>query len=279
MKTTLGAVRASALTALTLLSLAAPTSWADDYVSPTDDHIRISLGAMHVSSSTDLRANSSEGVEGTYVDAESQFGLPSSDWEPKFQAMGRFGTRSRLSFDYFTLDRTGNQTIPATGSPIIYRDVVLLPTDPLQTQLNLRSFGITYGYSFWHSETLEIAATAGVHITDLSSEVKVQTETRHVIQTDDQAGPVPTVGIDATWVASKHFYFDARAQYLNVHISDASGSLGIYEFDALYRLRPNVSFAIGYTDYSAKLTSTSSNQGGEFNFSSKGPDIFVRVAF
>ena len=279
MNMTLGALRASALTALTLLSLAAPKSRADDYFSPTDDHIRISLGGMHVSSSTDLRANSSEGVEGTYVDAESQFGLPSSDWEPKFQAMARLGTRSRLSFDYFTLDRTGNQTIPASGSPIIFRDVVLLPTDPLQTQLNLRSFGITYGYSFWHSETLEIAATAGVHITDLSSEVKVQTETRHVIQTDDQAGPVPTVGIDATWVASKRFSFDARAQYLNVHINDASGSLGIYEFDALYRLRPNVSFAIGYTDYSAKLTSTSSTQGGEFIFSSKGPDIFVRVAF
>ena len=279
MKTTHGALRASAFTALTLLTLAAPKSRADDYFSPTDDHIRISLGAMHVSSSTDLRANSSEGVAGTYIDAESQFGLPSSDWEPKFQAMARLGTRSRLSFDYFTLDRTGNQTIPASGAPIIYRDVILLPTDPLQTQLNLRTFGITYGYSFWHSETLEIAATAGVHITDLSSIVKVQTETRHVIQTDDQAGPVPTVGIDATWVASKRFYFDARAQYLDVHINDASGSLGIYEFDALYRLRPNVSFAIGYTDYSAKLTSTSHTQGGEFNFSSKGPDIFVRVAF
>jgi hypothetical protein len=279
MKMTIGAMRASAFTALTVLALAAPKSRADDYFSPTDDHIRVSLGAMHVSSSTDLRVNSSQDVEGTYIDAESQFGLPSSDWEPKFQAMVRMGVRQRLSFDYFTLDRSGDQTIPASGSPIVYRDVILLPTDPLQTQLNIRTFGITYGYSFWHSETLEIAATAGVHITDLDSIVKVQTETRHVIQTEDQAGPVPTVGIDATWVASKRFSFDGRVQYLDVHINDASGSLGIYEFDGLYRFRPNVSLAIGYTDYQAKISSTSRTQGGEFNFSSKGPEIFVRVAF
>lgn len=279
MKMTLGAMRACAFSALTLLTLAATTSRADDYFSPTDDHIRVSLGAMHVSSSTDLQANSSQGVQGTYLDAESQFGLPSSDWEPKFQAMVRLGTRQRLSFDYFTLDRSGNATIPASGSPIIYRDVILLPTDPLQTQLNLRTFGITYGYSFWHSETLEIAATLGVHITDLSSLVKVQTATRHVIQTDDQAGPVPTVGLDATWVASKRFYFDGRIQYLDVHVNGDSGLLGIYEFDAVYRLRPNVAFALGYTDYRARITSTQGSQTGEFNFNSKGPEIFVRVAF
>lgn len=279
MKTILGAMRASAFTALTLLTLAAPKSRADDYFSPTDDHIRVSLGALHVSSSTSLRADSSAGVTGTFIDAESQFGLAAADFEPKFQAMVRVGTRQRLSFDYFTLDRSGNETIPASGFPITYRDVILLPTDPLQTQLSLRTFGITYGYSFWHSETLEIAATVGIHSTDISSTVKVQTATRHVIQTEDQAGPVPTIGIDATWVASKRFYFDGRIQYLDVNVNDVSGTFGIYEFDALYRYRPNVSFAIGYSDLKAQFISRKNSQGGEFNVSSKGPEMFVRVAF
>jgi hypothetical protein len=268
----------ASLALLASLALPARRASADgDYISPTDERVRISLGAMHLSSTTTVRADSRAGVEGSVVNGEGDFGLEKSDFEPKFQAMVRVATRHRLSFDYFTLDRSGNAVVGA--NPIIFRDVVLLPGDPMQTRLSLRTLGITYGYSFWHSEKLEIAATLGVHATDVSSMVKVQTASKHTIQNEDQAGPVPTLGIDATWVASKRFYFDGRAQYLNVHVDNLDGSLGFYEFDALYRLRPNVSFAVGYTEVRAHLASTQSRHAGQFEFNTGGPEIFVRVAF
>lgn len=254
-----------------------PTLADGDYFSPTDDHVRLSLGAMHVSTATTLRADTSEGVLGTEINGERTFGLDKTDFEPKFQATVRAGVRQRLSFDYFTLDRAGSTTL--VGAPVSFKDVLLLPGDPLQTQLSLRTFGITYEYSFWHSETLEIAGTLGVHATDISTEAKVQTTTRHIIQTEDQAGPVPTLGVDATWVASKRFSFDARAQYLKVNINDIDGSLGIYEFAALYRMRPNISFAVGYTDIKAHISKTTGSDAGLFDLSTKGPEMFVRVAF
>jgi hypothetical protein len=272
-----GTVRTCACTALALLATIAQSSHADDYFSPTDDRVRISLGAMYVSSATTIRADSSAGIQGTYITAEDQFGLGKWNFEPKFEAMVRVDTRQRLSFDYFTLDRSGNATL--TGNAIVFRNVVFLPGDPLQTQLSLRTLGLTYGYSFWHSETLEIAGTVGVHATDISAIAKVETPTRHIIQTEDQAGPVPTVGIDVTWVASKRFYFDGRAQYLTAHVNNLDGSLGIYEFDALYRYRPNVSFAVGYTDIRAHFASTQATQSGFFDFSTKGPEMFFRIAF
>jgi hypothetical protein len=266
------------LAQLPLLLVIGQQARADgDYFSPTDERVRVSLGAMHVSSSTTLRADSSTGTPGTTVNAEDAFGLDKSDFEPKFQAVVRVATRHRLSFDYFTLDRSGNSTVGA--NPLVFRDVTFLPGDPLQTSLSLRTLGITYEYSFWHSETLEIAGTLGVHATDISATAKVQTQTRHIIQTDDQAGPVPTVGIDATWVASRRFYLDGRVQYLKVHVNNLDGSLGFYEFNVLYRLRPNVSFGLGYTEVKAHLTSTQSSQGGLFDFNSKGPQMFVRIAF
>ena len=279
MITTHGSLAALAAPAL-LAALAASPARADDaYFSPTDERVRISLGAMHVSSATSLRADSTAGVPGTTINGEREFGLDSSDFEPKFQATVRVATRQRLSFDYFTLDRSGNNTLPLAGTLIFFRDVQLQPGDPLQTKMSLRSFGITYGYSFWHSETLEIAGTLGVHATDVSAEARVQTQTRHIIQTEDQAGPIPTLGIDATWVVSKRFYLDGRAQYLKVNISNLDGSLGIYELDVLYRYRPNVSFAVGYSDFSANITSTKSSKAGMFDFSTKGPEMFFRIAF
>lgn len=275
-----GLARIAPLLLAAPLTLLAPRAHADDYYfSPTDERIRLTLGAMHVTSSTNVRVNSTAGTTGTEVNGEHDFGLDKSDFEPKFQATVRVATRHRLSFDYFTLDRTGNAVIPTTGTPIVFRDVILLPGDPLRTKLSLRTFGITYGYSFWHSEQLEIAATLGVHSTDVSAMVKVQSATRHIIQSEDAAGPIPTVGLDGTWVISKRFYIDGRGQYLNVHVANLDGSLGIYELNALYRYRPNVSFGVGYTEVRARLSSLRSSQTGQFDFNSKGPEMFFRIGF
>ena len=261
---------------LAVLALFATLTHAEDYLSPTEERVRLSLGVVHVSNKTDIQIDSSTGVPGTPINAEDQFGLAKSNYEAKIQAMVRAGERHRLRFDYFSLDRTASMTMT---QPIVFRDVVLQPGDPVNSDLSIRTFGITYEYSFLHSDRYEVAATIGINDTDISARARVQTQARHVDQTEDHAGPIPTVGLDATYVVSKRFYFDARAQYLRVRIDDLDGSLGIYELDGLYRLRPNISFAVGYSSLRARLTSAQARQGGMFNFNSSGPEIFVRVAF
>lgn len=262
--------------ALAALALFATLAHAEDYLSPTEERVRLSLGVVHLSNQTDLQLDSSAGVPGTPLSAEDQFGLDRNDYEAKIQAMVRVGERHRLRFDYFSLDRSAQKTIT---DPLVFRDVTLQPGDPLDSDLSIRTFGITYGYSFLHSDRYEVAATIGVSDTDISARARVQTATRHVDQTEDQAGPVPTLGLDASYVVSKRFYLDGRAQYLKVRIDDLDGTLGIYELDALYRLRPNISFALGYTMFKANLISAQPKQAGFFNFNSKGPELFVRIAF
>jgi hypothetical protein len=262
--------------AVLTLALIATLAHADDYFSPTNERVRLSLGFMHLSSTTDVRLDSTGGLPGTLINAENVLGLDRSDFEPKFQAMVRAGERHRLRFDYFTLDRTGNATLTA---PIVFRDVVLQTGDPVQTNLSMRTLGITYEYSFIHREKFELAATFGINDTDISARARVSTQTRHVNQSEDQAGPLPTFGLDSTYVLSKRFYLDARAQYFKVAIDHLNGSLGFYELAGLYRLRPNVSFALGYTEVKATLTSRQRRTSGQFDFSSRGPEFFVRVAF
>ena len=259
------------------LALLATLAHADgDYISPTHDRVRVSLGIVDVSSTTTLQVDSSTGMPGTVINAENQFGLDQKDVEPKFQIMFREGERNRLQLDYFTLDRSGSSLIT---QPIVFRDSVLQVGDPAQTQLNLRMLSLTYGYSFWHGEKLEIAGTLGVTSVEIQALAKVQTASHHVDQSEDEAGPFPTPGIDATWVVSKRFYFDGRGQYLNLHFNHLTGSLGFFEFDALYRFRPNVSFALGYSETKAHLSSTQTTSSGYFDFNAKGPEFFVRVAF
>jgi len=100
-----------------------------------------------------------------------------------------------------------------------------------------------------------------------------------VDQTEDQAGPFPTAGIDGTYVISKRFFVEGRGQYMHLSYNNLAGSLGFFEFDAFYRLRENVSFALGYNVVRANLESTQASQSGYFNFNTKGPEFFVNVAF
>jgi hypothetical protein len=51
------------------------------------------------------------------------------------------------------------------------------------------------------------------------------------------------------------------------------------EIDLLYRIHPNVSFALGYTEIKAHVDSTKTSDSGLFDFNSKGPQLFVRVSF
>lgn len=266
----------SVLPALGLALLAGIAHADGDYASPTDDRVRVTLGAMHVSTDTTLRVDSSTGVQGTTVGGENQFGLDPSDYEPKFQVMVREGERNRLWLDYFTLDRTGSAVI---AEPIVFRDVVIQPGDPLQSELDLRLLTLTYGYSFWHSEKVELAATLGISAVQIQATAKVATDAVHLDQSEDEAGPFATPGIAATWAVSKRFYFDGRVQYLSLHVKDLDGSLGIAELDALYRFRPNVSFGLGYTEVKAHLASVKTDNSGLFDFNTKGPEFFVRVAF
>jgi hypothetical protein len=260
-----------------LLALRAPLARADsDYISPSDDRVRVSLGVMKISSSTTIRADSTTGVVGTVIDGESQFGLDKSDYEPAFEVMMRAGTRNRLWLNYFTLDRDGGSTVQ---EPISFRDVVLQPGEPLQSELDLRVLTITYGYSFWRSEKLELAATLGVSSVQLNAQAKVATELVHVNETETAAGPYPTPGFAATWSVSKHFYLDGRFQYLNLHVDNLDGSLLLSEIDAVYRIRPNFAVALGYTEVKTHIDSTKDSDSGLFDVTSKGPLLFVRVSF
>jgi hypothetical protein len=261
-----------------VLALAAGLARADDYISPTEERVRLSLGIMQTKAKTTLRVDTDAGAPGTVVDGEGELGLDNSRIEPKFQAMVRVGEDNRLRFDYFTLDRSDQKTL-ATAQPIEFGNVTLQPGYPVQTDLNLELIGITYGYSFVHRQNLEIAGTLGVNIVDISARARVQTQTLNLDQSEDLAGPYPALGIDATWVLSRRFYLDGRAQYLRVSVSDLNGSLGVYELDALYRFRPNVSFALGYDLVRVRLASSQSNQSGQFEFDGRGPELFVRVAF
>lgn len=260
------------------VALAAGPVHAEDYISPTDDRVRLTLGITRTMATTNLRVDTASGATGTALNGESDLGLDRARIEPKFEAMVRASVRHRLRLDYFTLVRSDIKKLAQT-TPVQFGNIVLLPGNPVLTDLDLRSLGITYEYSFIHRERLEVAGTFGLNVIDISARVRVQTPSRHLDQSEDLAGPYPAPGLDATWVVSRRFDLNLRGQYLKLSINNLDGSLGKYDLDALYRFRPNVYFGLGYDMVKVHLSSRQAKDSGMFKIDTNGPALFVRVAF
>ena len=161
----------------------------------------------------------------------------------------------------------------------MFRDVTLQPTEPLQSELDLRMLGITYGYSFWHGEKLELAATWGSPRSRLPRRQRARRKPCTSTNPRTSRDPSRLPASPRHGSLSKRFYLDGRVQSLHLHIKEFDGTLGMAELAALYRFRPNVSFALGYTGVKAHLDSRKTHESGLFDFNTKGPEIFVRVSF
>jgi hypothetical protein len=268
----------NAVFAVALLAVLAGSARADGgYLSPTEDRVRISLGLTQTTATTSFQLDPSNGNPGTVIDGENTLGLDRKQVDPEFEVEVRAGERNRLRISYASLDRDDTRTL--TAGPLVYGNSTLQVGDPVHTDLSIRAFGLTYGYSFVRNDRLELAATLGVTDADIDSRVQVETASRHIDISHSYAGPLPVPGFEATWVLSQRFYLDAHAQYLKAAIHQLSGTTSQYELHALYRLRPNISFALGFSSLTSDVTSRKSGSGGFADFSAHGPQLFARVAF
>jgi hypothetical protein len=267
-----------ALFAAALLSVLASNARADDpYLSPTEDRVRVSLGIAQTHATTSFQLDASNGSPGSVIDGENTLGLDPKKVVPEFEVEVRAGERTRLRINYGAFDR--DDTRPLTVPLLQYGGSTLLLGDPVETNLSIRAFELTYVHSFVRNDRLELSTTLSVSAVDVNSRVTVATATRHIDITHSLAGPFPIPGLEATWVLSRRFYLDAHAQYLKASIHHRSASVNQYELHALYRLRPNISFGLGFGSLTSDLASRRTGSMGFADFSARGPQLFVRVAF
>ena len=260
--------------------LAATLAHADDYLSPTDERVRLSLGVdARVERPPTCSWTAARVCRARRSTRRTILASTRSTSSPRFQAMVRVGERHRLRFDYFTLDRSGQTTI--TGSPIVFRDVILQPGDPVQTDLSLRiarhqlriflhaSRAIRTGRHHRHQRHRHLGPRPRVHANPArGSDARIK------------AGPFPDPRSRRHLRGEQTILFRCPRPILQSWRSITSTERSsFYELARLYRLRPNVSFALGYTAVRADIDSRQTTKRGFFNFNSKGPEFFVRIAF
>jgi hypothetical protein len=250
---------------------------AGEIPSPITDHFYASASIFSPSVKTNLRVDPSHaapGVTGTPVNAESDLGLPARLTQGRVELMFRLGERSKVRMDYFEADRSATHTLANT---IVFGEQTFLQGSVAQTSLDWRMFGITYTYSFYRSDRLEIGTGVGAYF--LQANVQGVVPAQNQSQEDSAADPFPTLPLDFTWRISRRFAFSARANYLKASLSQFSGWIADSHEDIQYRWNPNFTVGLGYDSIRTSYARNTGPFTGALYLSYNGPEAFVRFSF
>ncbi len=250
-----------------------PLEQADNLL---NDSFTLQAGLILSSNQTELRRDSSAGTPGTSVGAERDLGLPSKKLTGFAEMMFRMKKRHRirLSDYYLPLDRHGTATVKNT---INFGNTTYNVNDTIVSSLKVRSLALTYSYSFFQSERIEIGASLGFNVLGFDGQVAVPARLR--TEYAENSAPAPLGGLDGTFRISSRFYAELRGQYIKGSISGVNASLKTFTGNLLFRMNPNVTFGLGYIGYSAAVEVSNLADRGHYSLSSKGPQLFARAGF
>lgn len=245
--------------------------------SPITDRLYIEAAFYAPAVHTSLRVDPSQaapGVVGTSLNAERDLGLPGRLDQGVVELMFRMRTRNKLRLDYFEADRSANHLL---ANDVVFGNQLFLAGQMAQSSIDWRTFGLTYTYSFYRSDRLEIGTGLGVYFLDAQAYGAVLAE--GASQRVSEADPIPTLPLDFVWCISSRFAFTAQANYVAARIDQARGSFTALHSDLQYRWNPDFSIGAGWSEMRIALERSGGSTPGAVAMRFSGPQAFLRFSF
>jgi hypothetical protein len=266
---------ANALAAFSLLLPGAALAGGND---PLDDRVSVSLGTFLLETETRLRIDGATG-RGTEFDAEGDLGLHDAD-RLRVDAYWRFANRHKLRVMYFDTHRSAQHTV---DRDLQVGDTVFPLDANLEASLETRVGEIAYEYAFLRKKRFELSASLGVHNVrfDLGMAAS-QTSSGRTLEAEHSAaanGPLPVLGLHATWRLGERFYIEGQAQYFRLTFDEYDGRLEDYTASLVWSVFEHAGIGIGYNEFVTRLEVDAPRFDGDLRWRYGGMRIFVTASF
>jgi len=166
------------------------------------DRFAMSAGAYYVRNSATTLAFSPKGIPlAAGINLSRDLGLEESDGSYRIDGYYRFGERHRLDFAWYRVDRTGSATI---SDGFEWDGQEYFAGWTIGSRASNETVKVNYLYSLYRSPEVELGLGAGLHMTRISSGLKVTSfgnilppnpgdyATEHTL---NFSAPLPVVGV------------------------------------------------------------------------------------
>jgi hypothetical protein len=210
---------------------------------------------------------------GTTVSGERDLGLLPKQYQGRVEAMMRIRERSKVRFDFEDVNRSASQVLSRN---VQFGNETFPQGYQADTSINWRMATVTYTYSLYRSDTLEVGVGAALHA--VQARVTGDVQLLKEFQSSSVAGFLPTIPVEVTWRFAPRFSLVARADYFRATVSSVEGSLLNLHGDVQYRWTPNFAVGVGYTLERLATQLSDSSFSGAFSLDMRGEEAFFRVS-
>lgn len=225
------------------------------------DKFKINLGMMYVTSFNTEMQISDERFPASVGVHTDQLNIENDDNVFRLDGYYRFTDTHSIDFSYFYAH--------SKGSTIISQDMdwngnTIIAGGHVDSYFDMDVYKVSYGYSFYHNEKIELMLTAGLHITDLDLGIgaygTIVDRYGNVLTGDSYESsesltvPLPVVGFKGEYtIIDKRLFVNYKVEYFYMKYDDYEGRIVSTALNLEYRFIDNVGVGIGYNSNNIDL--------------------------
>jgi hypothetical protein len=261
---------ASLLLALLTAPVAGIAAEYEKLAFPEKFMVRLSSYSVQNADTQIAVANSGSGI-GVGYSFNKDLGGEDSVTIPRLDAYYRFNDRHRIDFSSFTFKRDGREVLQIE---VDLGDQTFSIGETLETDIEFNLFKIGYGYTFFHSDRVELSVGAGLNVTSYDFSYGRTDGTGE--DSADASGPLPMFGFRMSYAINPNWSLHYTSESFYVELDDAlKGSFTNNEIDIQYRFANSFVLGAGITRFSIDLTADDSDWKGRIADSHRGLLVYA----
>jgi hypothetical protein len=224
------------------------------------DKFKISLGVMYVSNfETEMQVAPKGFPIGLRINTKDQLKMKNDTGVFRLDGYYRFNDTHGIDFSYFSVNSDGY-----TGGSIEWNDTNISSAS-IQSYFNMDIYKVNYAYSFYHNEKVELALTAGLHVTAMELGIAAYGTIDGVSGSTYKSGtsvtvPLPVFGFKGEYtIIDKRFFVNYKADYFFLSIDDYKGALVTTSLNFEYRFVDNFGLGVGYNANNIRIEADGDN--------------------
>ena len=244
------------------------------------DKIKIALGGYTlVSSDTTMSLTEPNLGAGISISPEDTLGLETRQTVLRLDGHYRFTKEHALTYSIYSLRSQGNKTLETEFEWLDENgDTITIPVGAsVNTVFDYDIFKLGYLWSFYHTDKIEVAFGAGLHLARIAVGLDADTTSSGFNTRDVSTSlPLPVVSLGMFYHVTPKFSWHIRSEVFALKFEEWDGIYTDVQLGMVYRAFENVGLGIGLGNSDLQVTQEASEE--KFVFNSRISGVLIHVA-
>ncbi len=215
-----------------------------------EDKWKINVGGMFVTSfETDMQLSKKGFPVGARINTEDQLGLNSDTATFRLDGYYRFNDQHAIEGSYYAVRSDGERVV---SGEFEWNGDIIGAGARVDSFFDMDILKVNYLYSFYHNDRVELALSAGLHLTSIDLGISASGSVNGIPSKTVSSGssvtaPLPVVGFKGQYtIIPETLFIDYKADFFYLEFDTYTGSLIRSLFAIEYRFVEHVGVGLGF---------------------------------